>query len=173
MNDIDFGWIIGIIEGEGSFSNDRRCIVVGSTDEFVVKRLQELCGGNVYGPTYYGSKRKDHWKPFYQWRLGGWENVSLIADCIKPFLSPRRQEQAQALLDNPPLALVNPDYRKLSQSDPCPEGHVNHFKNIGNGRICITCANLWGSNKISCEVCGKEIQQRNMNKHIERKHIRA
>lgn len=108
ISDQDFGWIVGIIEGEGCFAVDEhggnRRILVTSTDKWVVEKLKQLVDGNIGGP--YTNPKKPHHKPKYHWILGKWEEVSLLTECLQPYLSPRRQEQAQKLLDNPPKKLA-------------------------------------------------------------------
>lgn len=104
ISDYDWGWVVGVIEGEGyigSYKDKRRpnsyqfsCRVM-MTDEDVVRRLYLLCGGIMGGP-YKKKKRspngadcKDQWL----WKLEVQSSLYDLLSHLRPFLSIRRTEQ--------------------------------------------------------------------------------
>lgn len=107
ISDQDFGWVIGILEGEGSFTardRHRNVVSVYSTDEWTVRKLESLIGGFVTGPHKRRARgiNMTHWKPIWRWGLTNWDSIYPLLHCIISELSPRRQEQAQKVLDNVP-----------------------------------------------------------------------
>src|SRR6266513_3159163 len=99
-NEIKFGWVIGIVEGEGYIGNARPgCPVVrvGTTDKDVAFRLLEWTNlGNVRKrnqPTSTG-------KPVWIWDITRRDDAIKFLDEILPYLSERRSMvAAQAILD--------------------------------------------------------------------------
>lgn len=85
-------WAAGLLEGEGSFqvssSTSTPFISCGMTDLDVLERLQEILGGNLYGP-FQG---RDHHKPSWTWMLKGRASVSVM-ELLKPLMGSRRQSQ--------------------------------------------------------------------------------
>jgi len=94
MKDSDFYWMVGILEGEGTFlkgspSNPTYpSVVIVMTDEDTMQKLQTIIGGTL---RRY-SKRKAHWKDTYHLAIRGKSSV-LLMQSIKPFMSKRRQLQ--------------------------------------------------------------------------------
>ena len=91
------GWIVGMLEGEGSFYARRRSdrlsefwIEVCSNDSQTPERLQELLGGKIYGP--YGDRT------YTKWRLHRRSDVLSILPLIRDSLCPRRREQIDYML---------------------------------------------------------------------------
>lgn len=104
----DFAWLVGILEGEGTFyisqmgspalSGQRYWlprIRVKMTDSDVITRVHRIAGiGRLNGPYTYGDR-----KPFWQWEVTNKSDAQKFLSRVKPYLSTRRQEQAQAVLD--------------------------------------------------------------------------
>lgn len=96
----EIAWVAGILEGEGYFGVRRTRynqvdITVNMTDEDVIRRLAELTGvGKVYGP-YPGVN-----KPRWDWKVQKFNDCIDLAKTVLPWMSVRRTEQIQALLES-------------------------------------------------------------------------
>lgn len=108
LDPFDKGWVVGILEGEGTFIARLRDGVrqpyilamstdVVSTDEFTVRRMRNLLGGSVYGP--YKRDRGRPNKPTWKWSLHRRNDVAALGAAVLPHLCERRQQQVQAQLD--------------------------------------------------------------------------
>lgn len=105
LDPFDAGWVVGLIEGEGSFIVRLRqnkagnsyifdaSVQLSSTDLEVLTRLESLVGGRVYGP-----RPKRGCKPCWKWSLHRRADVVHFCRLLLPRLSPRRQAQAQKLI---------------------------------------------------------------------------
>ena len=94
MNEFDFGWLCGLIEGDGCFTNTNSPrIVIGMTDHDTVKRAAELMEGRLLGPYQPGGNRKPVWKAM----IGSWQALSLMI-MVKPHMSARRQQKINEIL---------------------------------------------------------------------------
>lgn len=105
LKPFDLGWVVGIIEGEGSFILRLRTnkngssyifdasVQLSSTDVETVERLATLVGGRVYGP-----RIKQGCKPCWKWCLYRRADVVDFCFSVLPHLSPRRQAQATVLI---------------------------------------------------------------------------
>jgi hypothetical protein len=101
MTTLEFGWLIGIIEGEGSLYvvNDRKYryprLSVEMTDRDVVEKVHKYVGvGTVNGPyTRHGNK------PSWCWRLNKKQEVVDLLLLIYPHLGERRQARAAEMLE--------------------------------------------------------------------------
>lgn len=96
MNDIETGWVAGIIEGEGCFTvkRGRPVVKVEMTDLDVIERLQALTGvGTICAPT----KRKDHWSQSYSWQVQNHDDAERLMKSLLPHMSKRRAERIRAL----------------------------------------------------------------------------
>ncbi|HEX8652422.1 MAG TPA: hypothetical protein VF708_16525 [Pyrinomonadaceae bacterium] len=97
MNDSDFYWLCGLLEGEGSFmkgppSRPQYPVVsMCSTDEDVMQRLSALFGV-VYCKV---KKRQEHWRQSFIIRIHARKAVELMLK-MRPHMSKRRQEQIDA-----------------------------------------------------------------------------
>lgn len=94
MEDSDFYWLCGLLEGEGSFMKgppsrpQYPILTVTSTDEDVIQRVSKL-----FGVTYCAvRKRQDHWRQSYNTRIHGRKAVELMLK-MRSQMSKRRQEQ--------------------------------------------------------------------------------
>lgn len=94
MNDSDFYWLCGLLEGEGSFmKGPPSCpqypvLSVTSTDEDVIQRVSRLLDVSYCAVR----KRKSHWRQSYSLRIHGRRAVELMLQ-MRPHMSQRRQEQ--------------------------------------------------------------------------------
>lgn len=106
MKPEQLGWVAGIIEGEGSISVTAAqkignvytypLVIVGMTDEDVVRRLHEWSGiGRVTGPFCPPSRGTN--KPHWCWSVNKISHVEALCAAIAPFLSERRQEQVRVM----------------------------------------------------------------------------
>lgn len=106
MDDFGLGWLVGILEGEGTFTVNKTTkggkvyvypqVAVNSTDEEVPRKLLEITGlGTVCGPFYY--KDKPNWKPRWLWTIRG-KAATEVMDMAYPHLSSRRQQQIRKSL---------------------------------------------------------------------------
>ena len=99
-----FAYLAGIIDGEGcltigagrkgNITNYNSIIMIASTDERLIKWLQNNFGGN-----YYTSKRTSpKWKQAYIWRFLKKKDIEVLLLAILPYLIIKR-EQAITLLE--------------------------------------------------------------------------
>ena len=96
LSDFDKGWVIGIIDGEGSptVCKGRPRLSCQMCDKDTVERLYSLLPGNrIY--QYQG--RTDRRKPTYIWVHEGNKSLLLMMDLF-PYLSERRQQQIQRII---------------------------------------------------------------------------
>ena len=96
---IEEAWAIGLFEGEGCISVEKRCwsafMRVKTTDLDVAERLKEVWGGRVYEATMSPSNKKQP----YCWTLQNKPVVRAILVRILPFLSDRRACKASDAID--------------------------------------------------------------------------
>lgn len=99
----EFGWVVGILEGEGCFGgfNTPRGpqrpylrVNVVSTDREILDRLQEMLGGSI---CVHG-KPHPNWKKSWRWTLAKQGSVLPLMEAIAPLMSPRRAERIRELL---------------------------------------------------------------------------
>ncbi|MDT7541147.1 MAG: hypothetical protein QOE33_1051 [Acidobacteriota bacterium] len=94
MNDADFYWLCGLLEGEGSFMKgppsrpQYPVLSITSTDEDVIQRVGSLLGVSYCSVT----KRKTHWKQSFSLRIHGRKAVDLMTR-MRSHMSTRRREQ--------------------------------------------------------------------------------
>ena len=103
LSDLELGWLVGILEGEGCFSFSKTQkgfwrfeVSVNMTDEDVIYALPRITGlGNIYGPQ---RKKKEHWKPSWKWAVVKEEDVKDLCVRVKPHMHGRRRVQIHRLL---------------------------------------------------------------------------
>jgi DNA-binding NarL/FixJ family response regulator len=101
MDDSEFFWLCGLLEGEGSFMKgppsrpQYPVLSVTSTDEDVIQRVGGLLGVSYCRVT----KRRDHWRQSYSLRIHGKRAVDLMLK-MRPHMSRRRREQIDAAADS-------------------------------------------------------------------------
>lgn len=119
MNDLEKGWIAGIIDGEGSVSMDkngtwRRPIVsVISTDKEIIDELTRISKGYVYERTdNRGYKTCWIWK-----KIGGYKVIELLKD-ISPLLRcPKKANRAKYLIQKYPNHTMRNGYYTENQKE--------------------------------------------------------
>jgi hypothetical protein len=102
ISDFELGWLVGIIEGEGSIScrynkkSGYLCaeLTVSSTDEDMVDRLDRLYPGK----STYVRKYKNHYKEQYVWAVTSRQGIITIISTIYPYMGKRRKERIDQLL---------------------------------------------------------------------------
>ena len=109
-----FTWFVGLFEGEGTFHFTKgrpRGLVISMTDLDVLRRVQEIVGGSIYDLT----KREEHWKDAWKWRIGG-QAAKDLAEKMLPYLGNRRAERCKEFID---LYYTQEDYnleRKIKRA---------------------------------------------------------
>lgn len=91
------GWVVGLIEGEGTLQADPPAVTVRMTDEDVIRRLLTETGiGRIGGP-YQPSvgQRKQQWL----WRTCKTTDVLWLLRETAPYFGERRQRRAFEILD--------------------------------------------------------------------------
>ncbi len=118
LSDFDLGWVVGILEGEGSFctnigSRGYLCtqIFVASTDQDVILRLEELI---PEGKTTYVKTYDNHYKTQYSWSLNKRAACRGICKLVQPHMSSRRSDRIQLMLET-----IN---KYENKKEPTPEG---------------------------------------------------
>ena len=95
MTLLELAWLAGIVEGEGCFCFDKRCIkiAVAMTDQDVMERVGRLFGVPVTarGP-YPPGKKRVYGIQLYSNRAAGWMMT------LYPFLGLRRSAKVRELL---------------------------------------------------------------------------
>ena len=98
MNLFDTGWVVGILEGEGSFTQKMPThypiVSMGITDQDIAERLASLIGARVYGP--YISKLGH--KSTFQVVLQGKE-AATVMKLVSPHMGQRRQARIKEILN--------------------------------------------------------------------------
>lgn len=102
VSDFELGWLVGIIEGEGSIScryNKKTgylCaeLTVSSTDEDMVDRLHNLYPGK----SSYVKKYRNHFKEQYIWAVTSRQGIRTILSTIYPYMGKRRKERIEQVL---------------------------------------------------------------------------
>jgi len=132
---IDLGWVVGFIEGEGSFGYAGYSPFVSAVQvqRQPIDRLKELCGGNV------GMLKRKIIKGgvYYRWCIYGKKATELIK-LIYPLLSPRRKEQAKVVYTKRYQQINKPKVHKTH----CIHGHALTAGNVyktSRGKICKAC----------------------------------
>ena len=134
----DIGWLVGFIEGEGSFSHSLSTPIVSAVqvNPEPVLRLVQLFGGRIT------TRNTPNGKPFYRWYVSGPRAVGLIF-MMWSGLSEKRRGQAQKMLALWRLARPSPRYRTH-----CLRGHSyaavgvyrpNRRTKSGTRRRCRIC----------------------------------
>lgn len=100
LSEYDLGWLVGLIEGEGSFTSWKTepRVLLKMTDRDTVERFAALLGTRVTGPYSYPGQQLGT-KPYYMARISGARARSFMASTRTRY-SARRQEQVAALLGN-------------------------------------------------------------------------
>lgn len=100
MDDPDFYWLVGLLEGEGCFSFRKPnaiTIALGMTDEDVVARAARLMGG-TYFRSVSGQKRNPRAKPMYITHACGQRAFELMK-AMRPFFGARRHAKVSSAIE--------------------------------------------------------------------------
>lgn len=102
MKDSDFMWLVGLLEGEGTFCKapptqpTSPFLAVNMTDKDIVSRVADLFGVACCSA---GVPKKSHWKPSYKATLRGAKAVHLM-QLLKPHMGIRRQQQIESVISS-------------------------------------------------------------------------
>lgn len=98
ISDFDIGWLVGLIEGDGTFTFDGHypAVVLKITDLDTAQRFARLLRTTVSGPYYYEGQQIGT-KPYYMSKLTSHRARQFMASTAHLF-SERRQEQIGKLL---------------------------------------------------------------------------
>lgn len=114
MNDLDWHWLAGLFEGEGTALlryRERKnwdgplrptgIISIDLTDEDVLLHVQEVFGGNLYGPYQKKALRADGTPhlPSWTWSVSKASEVLRIARGIRPYAFSRRGQKLDEVID--------------------------------------------------------------------------
>ncbi len=101
MNNSEFMWLVGLLEGEGSFMKgapskpNQPIISISMTDEDVIAKV-----ASMWDVKYCSYKaRKSNWKPSFGCRIRGFRAVELMKK-LRNHMSERRKRQIDAVFDN-------------------------------------------------------------------------
>lgn len=108
MTEFELGWIVGLLEGEGTFivSEDKRRpgtysvkYQVEMTDKDSIDKLQSLYPGKVFESNYPSKYRRvPNAKPSWRWSLASKDKTKELGELIYPYMSERRKSQLDKCL---------------------------------------------------------------------------
>lgn len=145
----DVAWAAGLFEGEGCIyvghtrgDAPRVKMLLGMTDEDVVRRFTEIIGlGPHTGPHARRAQTASR-KPSWEWRTSRSDEIETVIRLLYPHLGMRRRLKADEMLSA--LASVTPRNRQH-----CIRGHAlagdnlmiqRHPDGTPKGRNCRTCS---------------------------------
>lgn len=144
MTDFQLGWLVGIVEGEGSImwtGKHQPIVKIAMTDLDVLERVRDWTGiGNIVGPFMPAGGKKQAW----MWTVGDQAGFREITDAMRPHLSARRQEQLTNVLAKLAERQAGIKARKAARFNPGTGICVNNHDRAAVGV-------LKGTNK--CLVC--------------------
>jgi len=87
-NDLDKGYVAGIIDGEGSICKPPKIVVaVATTTKPLIDHVYNICGGSTSGPYLYRSGYgKENCKPQYKWSMTAMTDVYEFLKAMRPYL---------------------------------------------------------------------------------------
>lgn len=97
MTDFELGWVVGFLEGEGTFRGVGPNILVAApqAQREPLDRIQRYTGlGRIRGP-YKSPSVPAHHSPIYKWQVNGRAAAALMR-VLRPHMSPKRQVQIDA-----------------------------------------------------------------------------
>lgn len=98
LTEFELGWLVGLIEGDGSLTFDGKHAVVALkiTDLDTAQRFARLLGTTVSGPYHYEGQQLGP-KPYYVTKIAGRRAREFMASAAGHF-SLRRQGQITAII---------------------------------------------------------------------------
>lgn len=105
LSDIDVGWVVGFLEGEGTFQlrtpgaggkYGYPSIRAFQVQKWPIEKLHRLLGGTMH--LRDSPSRSVRAQPCWTWYRDG-RDVTEILIALQPLFSPRRQNQIQRILD--------------------------------------------------------------------------
>lgn len=101
ISDYDLGWVVGMIEGEGTFVVKERQVNIRvsqiEADRLNLEKLMNVLGmGYINGPYQYADHPRN---PMLMWTVGDYVNCYKLLTRIYSLLSPRRQAQASQAIE--------------------------------------------------------------------------
>jgi hypothetical protein len=93
LTEFELGWLVGLIEGDGSFTCDGKnaMVVLKITDLDTAQRFARLLRTTVSGPYHYEGQQLGS-KPYYMTKITGKRAREFMASTAEHFSS-RRQDQ--------------------------------------------------------------------------------
>lgn len=111
MNDVDVGWLAGIIDGEGSISLERKNkgewkyprLSVSSTDIEILQHCVAITGIGTIRPTGIGTIRpkkevRSNYKPSWVWKVDSKNDTLGILSVVLPYLKCPKKKNRSILL---------------------------------------------------------------------------
>lgn len=98
IKDYHLGWVIGILEGEGCFSNKSDgtySLEYATTDKDMAEKFALLTGTKMHGP--FEQKNPKH-KDMYRVYVNKRDGLDELLAFIKPHMGERRQEQIEQMI---------------------------------------------------------------------------
>ena len=89
----EMAWVSGVFEGEGTFgiAAGQVTVIIGMTDEDIIRRLQSTTG---IGVVYPGTKKIGQTKQPWIWKVGARSDVEDVIYMMLPYLGQRRSARA-------------------------------------------------------------------------------
>lgn len=143
----DFGWFVGLFEGEGTIQILKKpkeysvYLAIQMTDEDVVRAIIPVVGGSVIGPKGpYGESRKPTWI----WKLHAKPKVKEVLEMALPLLGERRAERAREA-----ISYIEAHPRPVDK-EYCVNGHrraENLVPRKNGQRYCRKCQQLYDARR--------------------------
>lgn len=114
LSDFEIGWLVGLIEGDGTFTLDGRMPVIALkiTDFDVALRFATLLNTTVHGPYHYDGQQLGE-KPYYIAKLVGSRARQFMGSTVQ-FFGARRQARIRELLGSQMMLKDVPAYEVAS-----------------------------------------------------------
>ncbi|HEY0684725.1 MAG TPA: hypothetical protein VGD45_20480 [Steroidobacter sp.] len=119
LSPFELGWLVGLIEGDGTFTFDgvNVVVVLKITDLDTAQRFAGLMRTTVSGPYHYEGQQLGS-KPYYMTKIAG-KRAREFMSSTHQYFSQRRQEQIAELLGDQ-LAIDLPPIPQLVDLDQEP-----------------------------------------------------
>jgi hypothetical protein len=110
MTEGEFFWLVGLLEGEGSFmkgkpsSPNSPTIDLQMTDLDTIEKARQIMGS---GKVFCFHRDPDRCKPAYRTSIGG-EKAVILMKTLRPFMGERRKEQIDKAIEQYKLPSQRP-----------------------------------------------------------------